>query len=283
MTRRPASRRPPKLPADREARLGPADPVAPREIGPRELLKRNRVSGCAHPKFGRAEIRERARRLVAGDPHLAHGLELGAPDVDDVYAALTNHWGCTLDDPRARLDVDLTITNFDRACAQVDEVAMAGGRLIFATSRPASLLPLHLLLARDAEARGARALREREATGVRAGGRSDRALWWIDQVAVLTDGSAVLGHDDHAVWPEVDFALGRAELVVADGALAAGAVAAGFDVVAFADLDSMALGLVCDRGLPVTVVPIVCSRPAWCYEPLAELASLETRSTSPVL
>ena len=284
MTRRPASRRPPRLP-DRERELGrradAGTPVPPREQGPRELLKRNRVSGCAHPRFGRDEVRSRARRVVADDPNYAHGIDVGDIEIDDVYAALARNWGCTLDDPRARLDVDRTIVQLDRATARIADVAGSGGRVIFATCRPASLLPLHLALARDAAARGARILREREVGAVRAAGRPDRSVWWLEGIAVVTDGASVLAHDDSALWPEIDFATGRAELVVTDGALAAGALAAGFEVVSFADLDLMVLGVAADRGRPVTIVPLVGSRPAWCYEPLLTLASQGAHSTPP--
>lgn len=283
MTRRPASRRPPKLP-DQPAEPEPAsdsEPTPSREPGPRELLKRNRVSGCAHPRLGRDEVRSLARRVVAADPRLVHGLDLDGAALEDVYAALARRWGCTLDDPRARLDVDRTIAQLDRAVTRIAEIATVGGRVIFATSRPGSLLPLHLALAREAEARGARVLREREVNGVRAAGRPDRSIWWVEGIATLTDGASLLAHDDADVWQEIDFAVGRAELVVTDGALAAGALAARFEVVALADVDLMALGVAADRAAPVTIVPVVASRPAWCYQPLLTLASQPTRSTTP--
>jgi len=282
VTRRPASRRPPKLQEHSSELVSTNEPQPAREPGPRELLKRNRVSGCAHPRLGRDEVRALARRVAAADPRHALGLDLGSVDIDDVYSTLESHWGCALDDPRARLDVDLTIERLERATERLVEVASTGGRLIFATSRPASLLGVHLTLSRAARDAGGVVLSEREVTAVRAAGRPDRSIWWIDGIAVVTDGTDLVGHDDTGVWSEIDFAVGRAELVVTDGVLAAGALAARFEVVALADLPVMALGVAADRGGPVTIVPAVSERPAWCYEPLLTLASQKARSTSSV-
>lgn len=273
MTRRPKSRRPPKLPdpvtePESSTRREPKTKRIPK---PRELLKRNGVSGCAHWKVGRSEMHSIVRTIAHGDPRSNGRLDVGAVGTDDVYAALRTTWGCTLDDSRARLDVDRTIAAFAHALERIDEVAAAGGRVIVATSRPASLLAVHTALVERARAGGARVLTEREVRGVRARRRPDLQVWWVDGVAVLTDGADLLSHDDGEVWREIDFAVGRAELVITDGVLGPAALAERFEVVTFADLHHAVLGVAAERGRPAHVVPAVLSRPAWCYKPFLTL------------
>ena len=68
-------------------------------------------------------------------------------------------------------------------------------------------------------------------------GLSGRRVRWIDKVAVLTDGAALLGDDSVDAANEWLFTLARPDLVVCDRTYAGVAVATGLEVVAFADLD----------------------------------------------
>ncbi len=59
--------------------------------------------------------------------------------------------------------------------------------------------------------------------------------------------------------------------MIADRGFAGGALRAGIEVVALADLDAIALGVAASRGLPVTVVPVHERRPAPVYATLQTL------------
>ena len=101
-------------------------------------------------------------------------------------------------------------------------------------------------------------LQLRESGPIGAGGRR---LRWLDGVAVVTDGVQLLGDDDVHAAEELLFALPRPDLVVADRCFAGVALNAGFEVVAFADLDAMALAVAAHRGRALRVVPLDERRP----------------------
>ena len=78
---------------------------------------------------------------------------------------------------------------------------------------------------------------------------------WVDKVAVLTDGAALLGDDSVDAAQEWLFTLARPDLVVCDRTYAGVAVAGGLEVVAFADLDAVALAVAAWQGRGVRIVP----------------------------
>jgi hypothetical protein len=138
-----------------------------------------------------------------------------------------------------------------------------------ATGRPASLLPLHQEFARLARGAGAHLLDPGEAGPLPT--RSSLSLWWLGGVAALTDGNALLADPGVDALEELLFTVPHPDLVVADRGYAGGALRAGIEVVALADLDAIALGLAASRGLPVTVVPVHERRPAPAYATLQAL------------
>ena len=79
-------------------------------------------------------------------------------------------------------------------------------------------------------------------------GLSGRRVRWIDKVAVLTDGAALLGDDSVDAANEWLFTLARPDLVVCDRTYAGVAVATGLEAVAFADLDGIALAVAAWQG-----------------------------------
>ena len=95
-------------------------------------------------------------------------------------------------------------------------------------------------------------------------------LWWVDGVAVVTDGESLLAHNSAAAADELFFVLPTPDLVVADGWFAGRALAAGLEVVAFADLDAVALAVAAWRGMAVRVVPLDECRSPHAYAPLLE-------------
>ena len=96
-------------------------------------------------------------------------------------------------------------------------------------------------------------------------------IWWIDGVATVTDGESLLADDSSAAAEEWLFVLPRPDLVVADHCFAGTAAAVGLEVVAFADLDAMALAVASWRGMAVRVVPLDEHGAPQAYAPLLEL------------
>jgi hypothetical protein len=264
VTRRPASRRPPKLP-DRAPQ-----PVRRevKEPSPRERLKAAHVTGRSL-RFGREEVVGVMRRLVAGDTRA----RLGLPPMNDlalehVEAAVADVYGWRGDGPRARIAPRHTIDAFVAARDRIHDVAAAGGTLAFATGRPASMLSLYRAMATSATRAGGAVLQHGDSIVVSPGACR---LWWIDGIAVATDRGSVLADQGVPAAQELFFALLRPDLVVADSTFAGVALELGLEVVAFADLDALALAVAAWRGLAVRVVPLDQQRPPGAYGPLVEL------------
>jgi Phosphatase len=264
VSRRPKSRLPPKLD-------NPAEHKPPREDpGPtlREQLKHEHVAGRS-TRFGRDEIMGIMRRVAHGAP----ATRLGLPPFDGltlvhVEAAVKAVYGWEGDGPRARIAPGRTIEGFTAACDRVLEVARAGGRVAFATSRPASLFPLYRRLVARTEATGGEVLSADESGTFGPGGRR---LRWIDKIAMLTDHESLLGDDSTDAANELLFTLPRPDLVVADRAYAGVAAATGVETVAFADLDAVALAVAAWQGRAIRIVPLDERRPPRAYAPLLDL------------
>ena len=264
MTRRSKSRLPPKLPdpaRDRPSAL----PKNPTRGG---RLKDAHVAGRS-ARFAREDVIDVMRALVRGDQKARLGL---APFVsltlDHTMAAAALVFGWDGDGPRARIDPARTVDGFNAACMRVLEVARRGGRLAFATARPASLLGLHQALATAAAAVGGEVLDAEQSPPLDASGRR---LWWIDGVATVTDGESLLADYTVAAAEELLFMLPQPDLVVADHCFAGTAAGMGHEVVAFADLDAIALAVASWRGMAVRVVPLDERRAPQAYAPLLEL------------
>ena len=265
MSRKPrSSRLPPKLP-DPSSEAPAREPQGP---SLREVLKREHVAGRS-TRFGRDEVVGAMRRLAHGAP----ATRLGLPPFEGlalahVEAAVAAVYGWDGDGPRARIAPTRTIDGFTAACARVLEVAYSGGRIAFATARPASLLPLYRRLVARAGAAGAEVLSADETSIIGASGRRVR---WVDKVAVLTDGAALLGDDSIDAAHEWLFTLARPELVVCDRAYAGVALGEGLEVVAFADLDAVALAVAAWQGRAIRIVPLDERRPPGAYAGLLDL------------
>jgi hypothetical protein len=273
VTRRPAARRPPKLAGDppRASRV-----LTVREPTARDQLLDARV--CGRSRLGRAELLARAREVVRGERDAWLELVVERVDLDDVVAAIARHWGPDLGSPHlgavVSIDPDLTLAGMRAASERIVDVARRGGRLAFATTRPASLLPLHQALARTAAARGGIVLSDDESGVAPIDGRHGRRLRWLDGVAVVTDGDALPAGPGFGAAAELLFQLPRPDLVVADRAVAGGAIAAEVETVCFAGFDAIALAVAASRGAPATLVPVDETRPPAAYLPLLEANEL---------
>lgn len=264
MSRRPRRNRPPRLPDVAPPRAHDTTDRPPPT--PRGRLVSAHVTG-PHATLGRSEVAHSIARLVAGTPDATLGMTLERVTRDEAWAALGASWGWDGSTPRASIDPDRTLAGIEHARHRLRAVGAARGRVAVATGHPASLLPLVTAMAATARTAGAELL-----VCDRSGpiGRSARALWWLGPVAVVTDGDSLLGDDGLESGPEWLFLTGRPDLVVADGAFAGIAAAAGHETLALADLDAVALGVAAARGLPVRVLPLDATRPPVAYEPLIE-------------
>jgi hypothetical protein len=263
MTRRPRSHLPRHLPDPTPTPRGPARRA--REISPARRLRDAGVCG-PHPRLGRDEVFAAARRL-ASDPSALHlaGDAVTAEEVRDALALAAGPFNGS----RAVIDADRVLAAAIRAGARLAAIADTGRRVAFATAQPASLLPLYGALARASGAAGASVV-EFDHSGPYTSGRS---LWWHDGVAVaVAIGDDRLWAETHpAAGEEWLFAVGRPDLVVADGVFAVAAIGAGLDTVAFADLDAPAPALAAHRGLPVEVVTVGAHRPPAAYHPVRDV------------
>jgi hypothetical protein len=120
------------------------------------------------------------------------------------------------------------------------EVARGRGRIAFATGRPASLLGLYRALADAASVAGGEVLSASQSGPIDARGLR---IWWVDGVATVSDGESLLADDSTVAADELLFMLPRPDLLVGDRAFAGTAAGAGLEVVAFADLDAIALAV----------------------------------------
>jgi len=274
MTRRPRGNRPPRLDAPTPPAARATAPPAPTT---RRLLVAGHVAG-PHARLGRTEVAAIVARLAAGHPGATFGLDLGPISRDEAWEAIQDGWGYDGDAARASIAPQRTIESARNAAVRLRAVACTGGRVALATGRPASLLGVYRAVAMALAAAGAEVL-ACEAFGPFA---SDRSLWWVDGVAVVTDGASLLADDGAVAGAEWMFAVGRPDLVVADRGFAGAALAAGCETLALADLDAAVLGVAADRHLPACLVPIDDQRPPEAYAPLvAELTAPGPHSTTP--
>jgi Phosphatase len=263
MTRRPKSRLPPKLPDPARER----PPAAPRQPSRRERLKDAHVAGRS-ARFTRDDMERVSRSLVRGDTTYS----LGVPrftnlTIGQARAAIELVYGWDGESTRPRIDPQYTLVAFERATERILEVAGGGGRLAFATARPASLLGVYRALATAAADAGGVVLGAAQSSLIEE--RRWR-LWWLDGVAAVTDGENLLAHSSAAAADELLFVLPRPDLVVADGWFAGAALGAGLEVVAAADFDAVALAVAAWRGMAIRVVPLDECRAPHAYLPLLE-------------
>jgi hypothetical protein len=247
--------RPPHL----ETRIGPQHVVPPPTL--EAVLERSHVAG---------------RAAVSNASELRRGVERAAGDrrhpapLDEAWASVGRVFGATAADPR--IDPARTISAARAAMARVSEVAASNARIALATSLPASLLTVHLAIARFARISGADVADGDDAGPMRVDGRADRYVRWLDGVAVVTDGRSLCSVRAVEAAQEWLFMIPRPALVVADGPYADVAVDAGVEVIAFAGLDHCSLAIGAGQAPGCLVVPMWTDRPPGAYRPLLERA-----------
>jgi hypothetical protein len=259
-----ARNRPPRI----EMRVAESQPAPPATLA--ELIVRSRVAGTGSSGPGPTELRRKVERLATGDRRaLGEVAQFAGLTVTDAWSAITAAFGATAED--AAIVADCTVRATGAAVSRIREVAATGGRVAIASARPASLLTVHLALARLVRAAGGELIDLADFGPIRADGRTPRWLRWMGGVAVVSDGNSLCATSDGEAAREWLFALPRPALVVADGPFAEVAWEGGMEVVALAGLDRPALAVAAARGGRCTVVPMHTDRPALAYRVIEEL------------
>jgi hypothetical protein len=248
-----ARNRPPHL----ESKIGRQEHAPPPTLS--ESLERAHVAGRA-TATGPSELRRMVERAATDRPQPV-GLV-------DAWGSVQEIFGATAEKPI--IDPMLTIAAANRAVTRLVEVAEVGAPIALATSRPASLLTMHLALARLARISGGEVLTDGDSGPLRVDGRAARVIRWIDGVAVVTDGYDLCATRGTEAPQEWLFLIPRPALVVADGPYADVAIDAGIEVIAPAGLDHCSLAIGPSRDRKCLVVPMWTDRPPDAYRPLLE-------------
>ena len=260
-----AKNRPPRL----EPHVAVSHPAPPPT--PEELSERAKIAGPAASGPGPTELRRTVERLALGDRRaLGEIAAMAGLTSAEAWAAVTRIYGATTD--AARIDPSHTVAAARVAAARVREFAASGGvRVAIATSRPASLLTLHLSFAALARRHGADVVDLADFGPIRADGRTPRWLRWVGGVAVVSDGDSLCDARDGEAAREWLFAIPRPSLVVADGPFAEVALERGIEVIALAGLDRPGVAVAAARGGRGTVVPLHTDRPTRAYKVIEDL------------
>lgn len=252
-----------------------------------EEILRYHLAG-RHALFGFAETRSLIRRVVAGTPEALLGMERFSDLTEGACEATARHiWGWSARDAAAWTDPHCTIAGIRAALVRILDVSRRGGVIAFATGRPASLLPLYADLARLAASQGAEIFGGLEfdapkysspepvalaSAAFSVAGNPRARLVWQNGVALVESGGNLISDTAMRAADALFAGSETPDLVVADRGFAGTAIELGSEVVAFADLDAIALGVAAARGLPVTIVPVQEQRPPHCYRVLSTLA-----------
>jgi hypothetical protein len=175
-------------------------------------------------------------------------------------------WGCDVRAPG--INPEHTLRAATTAATMLARHASGRAPVALATAAPASLLPLHLRLARLARAVGAPVAEKGDSGPLRVDGRRARRLRFLDGVAVVTDGEHLYATRGPDVADEWLSALPRPALVVADGPFVLGALNRGIPVIAFAGLQALAVGMVASEQRQAVVVPVHVGQSPAAYAPL---------------
>jgi histidinol phosphate phosphatase hisN-like protein len=257
---------------NRPPHLEPAVPVAHEAAPPtpEARLEQAKVAGAGGSGPGPTELRRLLERMAVNDRRSLGELgPMPGLSTDEAWVAVTATYGAT--PTAATIDVARTLDATRRAAARIVEVGKAGARIAVATTRPASLLTVHMAWARLASAVGANVVDLADFGPIRADGRTPRWLRWIGSVAVVSDGRALCDTADGEAGREWMFAVPRPSLVVADGPFAEVAWEAGIEVIALAGLDRPGLAVAAARAGRALVVPMRTDRAARGYAPIEEL------------
>lgn len=248
----------------------------------REHLVRARLAGWVATQP--SDTLRKCARVVAGDPDATFGL----PDWRDatfldvvraVREVVGGDPGGTDPDGDGYIDADRTMAAIELHRGRLAEVAAAGGcRVLVATGHPTGLLPHWAAVARALQATGSVLVSPLDDADLPAEGGRRRIIRYLDGVACLADGGALLHtHRSEPMEAILDAAGSSVELVLADHGWAGAAIARGIPTLSIADVNDPALPLaqvvgrtdavlpIDDNLAPSTFVPVTERVLAWDY------------------
>lgn len=203
-----------------------------------------------------------------GGKYLIHALDAGA--IED---GATEIFGIDPTMQKVFIDPELTMIAIDEACELISDAASKGAKMIFATSRPAAMLPLFIELARLARESGAQILESFDNTSsLIADGRKGRHFTWCGSVAVLSDGESLLSTNDAKAADDLLFHLPRPDLVISDHIIAGASLTNAYKTVAFAGLNSLAVAIASIPEKSCLTVPMHLEQPSTHYSIIANYA-----------
>ncbi len=221
----------------------------------------------------RESIGQLARRNPASTMGISGKFLLHALDSGSIEECAEEVYGIDSSLASVHIDADLTMIALDEAFDRISKAARQGAKIIFASSRPAATLPLLIEIARLSENIGATILQSFDDTSsFIADGRKGRHFSWSGGVAVMSDGESILASNDAKAADNLLFHLPRPDLVVADHIFAGAAITGGYPTIAFAGLESLAVGVASVPENQCLAVPISLSRTANRYSIIANFA-----------
>lgn len=234
----------------------------PRACSREELRRGLLAGGVAGPEVSHPmeNVRRNAELLCAGDPDKLFGLS-GIADAfgpEEVLALVGRAAGFEprpgwLEGP-VPVDPDRVLDACEAVGDRLAQAVRRGERVILATGHPVGLAHLYIEVGRQLRARGVTLLQPYEAEP-----------WWepgldhpwevryLEGVAMLTDGSS-MRHTHSAEPIRRMLAHERPDLVFADHGFAGGAIEAGVETLAIADVNDPALVVAAALGRTEVVV-----------------------------
>lgn len=210
---------------------------------------------------GQLARRHKDATLGINPKYLLHALDSG-----EIENCAKEVYGIETKKSKVAIDPELTTIAFQEMFEKLLEASLGGAKIIFASSRPASTMPLFIDLASLCSNAGAEILDSFSNTSsFIVDGRKDRQLTWVSSVGVVTHEGSLLSTNDANIADELIFHLPRPDLVVADHVFAGAALTNGFPTIALAGLESLAVAVASLPEQNCLAVPVAIDKPCNNY------------------
>ncbi|HMS25551.1 MAG TPA: phosphatase [Acidimicrobiia bacterium] len=222
-------------------------------------------------------LRDTIGQLARRNPEFTMGINgkyfLHALDAGSIEQGVEEVFGVDTTQATVTIDPEMCAVALDEAFDQISDAAYKGARMIFASSRPASTLPLLIELARLSSGAGAQILDSYDNTRpFIADGRKGRCFTWISSVGVMSDNGSLLSTNDAKAADDLFFHLPRPDLVIADHIFAGASLTNGLPTIALTGLDSLAVAIATIPEKNCTAIPMSLNQPSTHYGVVANYA-----------
>lgn len=267
------------LPGERQAAGGYTP--APMDSVTRAALRAHMIATgmCGDTRTLRENAVSNAVKLAEGDPDKALGIGARDKSAAQIMVAVADLCGCSADIGDTQgpgvIDADRTLDALAAMGARLATAARAREPMLIATGHPTGLMPMYQAVGRAlARAGVALATPLQDAPLDDPGRKRARRIRYFDRVAALCDAANVL--HTHESWPmdalldAIERDVGSPALILADHGLAGAAIARGFDVICFTDVNDPAIAVAKADGMVEIVVPLDDNLPPSDYDPLRD-------------